>query len=668
MAEVTVSNADVYQTASYAFSQSVSGVYQKESTVQVAFDVGGSNYGGLTQDILIYSSDAGSAWDKFYSSSFTIGNTTTTKNFNALLPLDSDTIKFEVSGNVQKIGSQASGSENIFQEVNIQYDNVTMTVTEPRVEIKQDGILIYQSPSRYILMSKTEGLLIKGGDVEADNVSANTQLTVDQDAYVGNKLYVDQIITFSTNSVVFPDNNVGIGTDITTARLTIKESSYTSGNSQSAQPVLSVVGGAPTSGYSLSTAGTGSYGEIILGAGSSGKNYFNIQGGLGGYFYFTMGAGGEGGDGINPYDPGVGGQGGYFRVTSGFGGKGGDSDESAVPGGDGGGAGPILIIGNKGGQGGYSDYNGATDGGSGGYGGLIYLTPGPGGEGGRGLGSADDGPVGLSGSVLIADENDANWTDAQRATYRLGVFGGGMYVETGSIRLVDGSVYAENSVGIGTTKTIADLHILGGVVSASLKLFPNRVSTTDAGGADIWMYDNNTTSYGVRLYYDASPNSLQIISKRLANNYLIMDMKNTSGTPAVGIGTTTWTGGHVLYVAGSIGASGTITPSTPSDIRYKKNIYQLKNPLQTVIQIRGVEFDWKDDIPQDIPFEGHDVGLIADEVEKVYPDGVIEMGTDEKYKGIRYDRFIPLLIEAIKEQNEKIEVLEKKVKELENGK
>jgi len=137
----------------------------------------------------------------------------------------------------------------------------------------------------------------------------------------------------------------------------------------------------------------------------------------------------------------------------------------------------------------------------------------------------------------------------------------------------------------------------------------------------------------------------------------------------VGIGVlanTGWTGTFKLYVGGNIGASGNITALTTSDINLKKNISQLLNPLQKVIQLRGVEFDW-DKKDSGIPHEDgkHDVGLIAQDVEKVIPEAVVKMG--DGYKGIHYEKLVPLLVEAIKEQNEKISDLEKRIKDLEDG-
>ena len=56
-------------------------------------------------------------------------------------------------------------------------------------------------------------------------------------------------------------------------------------------------------------------------------------------------------------------------------------------------------------------------------------------------------------------------------------------------------------------------------------------------------------------------------------------------------------------------------------------------------------------------FEGHDVGVLAQEVEKVLPEVVTTR--DNGYKAVRYEKMVPLLIESIKEINAEIDELKK---------
>ena len=78
-------------------------------------------------------------------------------------------------------------------------------------------------------------------------------------------------------------------------------------------------------------------------------------------------------------------------------------------------------------------------------------------------------------------------------------------------------------------------------------------------------------------------------------------------------------------------------------------------------KINGVEFDWidgKDEYGNSVHGNtGHDVGVIAQEIEKVLPEVVTTR--DNGYKAVKYEKIVPLLIEAIKEQQKQIDELRK---------
>ena len=109
----------------------------------------------------------------------------------------------------------------------------------------------------------------------------------------------------------------------------------------------------------------------------------------------------------------------------------------------------------------------------------------------------------------------------------------------------------------------------------------------------------------------------------------------------------------ILDVTGAIRATGDVTAFHSSDIRFKDNIKIIDNAVDKVLQIRGVEFDWNDKSD----YEGHDIGIIAQEVEKVVPEIVIQR--DNGYKAVNYQKLTALLIEAVKELKEEIKELKK---------
>jgi hypothetical protein len=76
------------------------------------------------------------------------------------------------------------------------------------------------------------------------------------------------------------------------------------------------------------------------------------------------------------------------------------------------------------------------------------------------------------------------------------------------------------------------------------------------------------------------------------------------------------------------------------------------------MKLRGVDYDWR---REDM---GHDVGVLAQEVEKVIPEIVKEydgMKGREKFKAVDYNKLVPVLIESIKTLKTELEDLKKKV-------
>ena len=105
--------------------------------------------------------------------------------------------------------------------------------------------------------------------------------------------------------------------------------------------------------------------------------------------------------------------------------------------------------------------------------------------------------------------------------------------------------------------------------------------------------------------------------------------------------------GDVSAVNGNF--SGIVTASdlnSTSDIKLKTNIRDIENPLNKILQIRGVNFEWKKDNRQSI-------GVIAQEIEKVLP----ELVNDGETKTVNYNGLIGVLIEAIKDQQKQIDEL-----------
>ena len=134
-----------------------------------------------------------------------------------------------------------------------------------------------------------------------------------------------------------------------------------------------------------------------------------------------------------------------------------------------------------------------------------------------------------------------------------------------------------------------------------------------------------------------------------------------SGSPNINVGTVTAStittqnivasGG--LSITGNLNISGIITCTdlnSTSDIRLKENIKTVENSLNTLTQLRGVSFDWKET-------GRSSYGVIAQELEEILPDLV----KNSEVKSVNYNGLIGVLIEAVKELSEEVKELKKKV-------
>ncbi len=125
--------------------------------------------------------------------------------------------------------------------------------------------------------------------------------------------------------------------------------------------------------------------------------------------------------------------------------------------------------------------------------------------------------------------------------------------------------------------------------------------------------------------------------------------------------------------------------TTISDERLKNDIENISGAVSKIMDISGITYTIRDDLPIDHsnnPKQNNNdteygprrrVGLIAQQVQKVLPEAVYKYsmkddnGDNEDYLGIAYTEVIPLLVEAIKEQQKNIEILESRIATLENA-
>lgn len=115
--------------------------------------------------------------------------------------------------------------------------------------------------------------------------------------------------------------------------------------------------------------------------------------------------------------------------------------------------------------------------------------------------------------------------------------------------------------------------------------------------------------------------------------------------------------------AGDLRATGTIV-GFYSDIRLKDNIEYIKDANEKLSKLNGV-FYTQNKIAENLGYHDYSQqsGLIAQEVKEVLPEVVKEAPitsaekSGDKYLTVQYEFVVPLLVQAIKEQQEEIEEL-----------
>lgn len=173
------------------------------------------------------------------------------------------------------------------------------------------------------------------------------------------------------------------------------------------------------------------------------------------------------------------------------------------------------------------------------------------------------------------------------------------------------------------------------------------------GSKHTYLYINPGTGYEAMLRVQGGSGSSWYAGKRTtgttqAGTDGFHFYSDAGGDTVVGFGTD-----------GTIRGKGDVVAYSSSDRQLKDNVTPIKNALEKVNKIGGYTFDWND--KQNI-YEGHDVGVIAQEIEKVLPEVVTTRDTG--YKAVKYEKIVPLLIEAIKEQQTQIEELKELINKL----
>ena len=174
----------------------------------------------------------------------------------------------------------------------------------------------------------------------------------------------------------------------------------------------------------------------------------------------------------------------------------------------------------------------------------------------------------------------------------------------------------------------------------------SAVNNTNAAIAWVATYPtlmgwNGTSTYGVR-----------VDSARVADLANALNTSNSYQVASLGVGTS------ASGTTGEIRSTNSIT-AYYSDDNLKTRLGNIDNALEKVLSLNGFYYEANETAQSLGYIKKKEVGISAQEVQKVIPEIVVPAPIDDKYLTVHYERLIPLLIESIKELKTEIDNLKK---------
>jgi hypothetical protein len=209
---------------------------------------------------------------------------------------------------------------------------------------------------------------------------------------------------------------------------------------------------------------------------------------------------------------------------------------------------------------------------------------------------------------------------------------------TSPTTILDIGTQANQSIGIKTANS--NYAFYGGFNDFAL-IGVNRNPST---GVSV---DTSKASASIALNGVNGDSSIRFETSNVNNSVPSERMRITSAGN-VGIGTTSPS--YTLHVNGSV--AGTSAYVNLSDKRYKKDILPIENALDKILALNGVTFNWDKEATDMNLDDNNHIGLLAQDVEEILPQAVTTGMDENETKSVAYTDIVPVLIEAIKEQNE----------------
>jgi hypothetical protein len=241
-----------------------------------------------------------------------------------------------------------------------------------------------------------------------------------------------------------------------------------------------------------------------------------------------------------------------------------------------------------------------------------------------------DGPVKFNKDLRINGETTI--TDTVRITEGLQ-----------STSTTTGDLIISGGVGIAKNLNIGgNLSVSGDISFTGITTFTGAIDAN--GGATI-----DDIRIGISANNEIDTASGNLILDSAGGTVNVTDNLDVDGT--LNVDSTSTLRGDTA-ITGELTVTGDITAFFTSDQRLKDNITPIENSLSKIESISGNTYDWNEKSGK----EGHDVGVIAQEVLEILPEAVTTR--DNGYLAVDYQKIVPLLVEAVKELSSKVDNLE----------
>jgi hypothetical protein len=241
-----------------------------------------------------------------------------------------------------------------------------------------------------------------------------------------------------------------------------------------------------------------------------------------------------------------------------------------------------------------------------------------------------------------------------------GLYSSGSYSNPSWLTSISGSIVSGNISGnaANITGTYGG-SLTSGQVTTALGFTPYN-SSNPSGYISGITSSMVTSALGYTPYNSSNPSGYITSSASItgtATNITAYTINQSVGTGnnvqfnTIGVGTSPDTAN-----TGSIRATNNIT-AYYSDERLKTKLGPIENAVDKVLSLNGF-YHQANEIAQALGYDViREVGLSAQQVQKVMPEVVAPAPIDDKYLTVRYERLVPLLVEAIKELKQEIEEL-----------